>query len=338
MEGDYMEKRKIQILEAIIRSYIESGEPVGSRTLSKNMDIGVSSATIRNEMSDLEDLGYLTKAHLSSGRIPSDKAYRMYVDEILDLDYSDMKPSDISSYLSFLRMSSDEISVRLENLSKIISNFTRYTSFSFLRGSDFNALSHVSFSLINESDILAVLVYDDFSIDNFIISSNMALSYDEVNLMQNVINGIIKAGKSLSYNEIIKHLQATEMFKNKELIDIIIKKLEDKEEKNIRRVFIEGLNNILSFPEYADYEKAKNIISLMEDKEEIIDILKKSDTNKNIIIKIGRENEIETFKDCTILIKNMTIDDKVAQVGIIGPTRMDYDKIIYFLNNFYKNI
>lgn len=335
-----LDDRKMKVLYAIINSYIVSAEPIGSRTISKEYDLGVSSATIRNEMSDLEDLGYLNKPHTSAGRIPSDKAYRMYVNHILKGQPLKTNEDEKIRIEQILARESKEIDELIQNSAKLLSAITNYTALAISPQLKESKLRHIQLVPIDDMEILVVLVSDSGIVKNAIFRVNHSIGANQLNTISNFFNAKLKG---LTMEEISRAMESgifEEIYELKEIINNIIpiihKSLNDVDDVE---VYSDGINNIFNFPEYKDVNKAKAFISFVEDKDLLIDLMLNESFENGVEITIGNENDYDQLKDCSLItttykFKNMTI----GKLGIIGPTRMDYSKVINTLKSFSVNL
>jgi len=335
-----LDDRKIRVLYAIINSYIMSAEPIGSRTITKQYDLGVSSATIRNEMSDLEELGYLNKPHSSAGRIPSDKAYRLYVDELLKIKTPKIDLRKKDEIRKILARESREIEQLLQNSAKVLSAITSYTSLAISPKLKESKIKHIHLIPIDSLQILMVLVSDTGAVKNSIFRLNKEIPENQVMTISNILNDKLKGLSIDQINENISNSIINEIFEYKNIIDGIIpvinQSMEDIESIDL---YAGGITKILNFPEYKDLEKAKSFISFIEDKDSVLELLLNNSLSQDIEITIGNENIYEPIKDCSLITANYRLGDKIiGKIGIIGPTRMDYYKIINTLQLFSLNI
>ena len=335
-----LDDRKIKVLYAIIDSYLLTAEPIGSRTISKQYGLGVSSATIRNEMSDLEELGYLNKPHTSSGRVPSDKAYRLYVDQILKAEKLKIDVNKKEKIKRVLTKESKEIHQLIQNAAKILSAITSYTALAISPQLKKIKLKHIQLIPIDYTEILVVLVGDSGIVKNTIFRVEQEIPVDQLNRISNFLNHKLKGltiddiGKAMD-NQIFE-----EIYEFKEIIDNIIpiinKSLEDID--NVE-VYADGVTKIFNFPEYKDLDRAKSFISFIEDKELLIDILLENSLENGIEITIGDENIYDPIKDCSLITTTYRLGDMtIGKIGVIGPTRMDYFTSINALKLFSMNL
>lgn len=335
-----LDERKMKVLYAIIRSYIDSAEPIGSRTISKNFELGVSSATIRNEMSDLEDLGYLSKTHTSSGRVPSDKAYRLYVDDLLELNKSSMDKLENQKIKETLAKESWDMDDFIQGSAKILSAMTNYTSVVAtpkLKGSKIKQLQLVG---IEGLGVLLVIVCNNGLIKNSIYKTDIEVTQEELIKISNFLN---EKFKNNTMDKILDNLNLDlfkELFGYQDFLKGLLIVIQSSIDELISiELYSEGIMNILNFPEYRDIEKAKSFVSFVEDKNLLLNILQKTSMSQGIDILIGQENVHSPIKDISIITATYTIGGKtIGKVGLIGPTRMDYSNLIRTLKIFSSHV
>lgn len=330
-----LDERKMKVLKAIINSYIITAEPIGSRTISKEYDLGVSSATIRNEMSDLEDLGYLNKPHSSAGRVPSDKAYRLYVDNIMASEKEELEGSSQNVY-DFLKKESKELEDIVRNSSKLLSTITSYTTLAISPQVKKEKLKHIQLISLSDNEILVVLVTESGVVKNNLYRTSEKIEELDLNIISNLLNSKLKGLDKEEINLILDNEIMKKLAFNKEIIknlmSIIDSSLDAKEDI---KVYTTGIDKIFNYPEYNNMEKAKSFVSFIENRELLLDILLKSSFNKGIEISIGQENTIDTLKESSIVTATYKLGDKtIGKLGVIGPTRMDYFTVINALNIF----
>lgn len=335
-----LDDRKMKVLYAIIDSYIIGAEPIGSRTITKQYDIGVSSATIRNEMSDLEELGFLIKPYSSAGRIPSDKAYRLYVDGLLNMKEAKLDMKKKNQIKDILASESREIDELLKNSSRILSALTSYTAVAISPQLEDSTIKHIQLIPIDASQILLVLVSNNGVVKNSIFRLKDEVPEDQVEVLSNFLNAKLKGLTIKEVNSNMGQEVFKELYQFKNILENIVpdisKLMEDIDNIDL---YSEGINKILNFPEYKDLEKAKSFMNFFEDKDSVVDILLKSPLSKNIDIIIGEENTYAPLKDCSLITTTYTIGDKtIGKIGVIGPTRMEYIRVINILKLFSKNI
>jgi heat-inducible transcriptional repressor len=335
-----LDERKLNILYAIISNYINSAEPIGSRTISKQYDLGISSATIRNEMSDLEEQGYLTKPYSSAGRIPSDKAYRLYVDTLLKKQGKLLKDIDEKMILDILNKQTWEVDDLIQNLAKILSKLTSYTTVVASPKMKNSIIKKLQLVSIDESKVLMVIISNTGIVKNTMFKIDRSLSSNDLNTISNFLN---EKFDNLSVDEVLCILdeeisnelnQFRDIFEK--MVPIICEIIRDFVTVDL---YLDGITNILNFPEYKDIDKAKSFISFVEDRDLLLDILLRDLNSNEIDIIIGSENIYAPIKDLSIITTTYAIGDKIiGKVGLIGPTRMDYLNLINIIKSFSFNI
>lgn len=332
-----MDKRKIEILQAIIHDYIQTAEPVGSRTIAKKYDLGVSSATIRNEMSDLEDMGYLEQLHSSSGRKPSDKGYRLYVDKLMSIQ----KLSSIEEYAIKTHIIDSklyEIEKVVREASAILADLTKLTTVVMSSSSIESYIKSIQLIGLDKNMLLLVIIIDTGLIKNNIIKLHDKITIDELVKINNILNA--KLNKVRVKNIDLKFLKVIlQEFKeyDKWLKDIALvvygTLLNDIDSDEI---YLEGATNIFNYPEYNDIQRAKDFLSLIDDKDKVKNLIK---SDENITIRIGKENFIEDAKDCTIITAVYRSKDRpLGSIGVIGPTRMPYSRVVSILSTLVEEL
>lgn len=338
--GDAMDldERKLKILQAIIKNYLETGEPVGSRTISKFTDLNLSSATIRNEMADLEDMGYIIQPHTSAGRIPSDKGYRLYVDSMLEhksKEYDSMKEQLIEKADRFERV--------LEQVVKALAENTNYASLATTRSHKRKSIKFIQLTAMDNNQMLLVVVMDGNTVKNKII--NLPYECDSQTVLKlnlvfnNYLQGLNLDSISISVMQTMKE-QAGEF---EELVTLLldeiaaIMNLEDRPE-----LYTSGATNILKYPELNTGASASKILGSFEEKTMLSHLISDKlgdNENRDIQVYIGNETEEEAMKDCSVVTATYEIEEGVfGKVGIIGPKRMDYDKVVSTLENLMDEL
>ncbi|MBQ1525588.1 MAG: heat-inducible transcription repressor HrcA [Lachnospiraceae bacterium] len=321
--------RKRTILYAIIKTYLETGEPVGSRTISKYTDLNLSSATIRNEMSDLEDMGYIFQPHTSSGRIPSDKGYRFYVDQLMQ-----DKEREVNEMKEILIEKADKMERVLKQVARSLSVNTNYAAMISAPQYHRNKLKFLQLSRMNEDQIVVVIVVEGNIIKNHIIDIDRELD-DETLLKLNILlntnmNGLTIEEINLGMIAKMKAQAGIHSQFISDVIDAVAEAIKGDEDLEI---YTSGAKNIFKYPELADHEKASEIISAFEEKKQLSDIvyetLSNSDDKKGIQIYIGEESPVKNMKDCSVVTATYELEEGMqGTIGIIGPKRMDYGKVV----------
>lgn len=329
-----LEERKKKVLKAIVEQYINTAEPVSSNAIVKNYDLNYSSATIRNEMSDLEKIGLLEKTHISSGRVPSQKGYRYYVDELL-------KDDNIS--VEEIKYISDKLETKvneIEDLTKItantISEVTHYTTVSIGPKANKQIIQNIKFVLLAPRMMLAVILTDAGLVKETIIKFDEDINEKQVETMNymfnNKLNGqpIEKIDRPLEeylYDEMIYSVKVI-----KPVIEQIKKVLEDDQ------LYLEGANKSFDLPEFNSLEVAKNFINILDKKDLVEDVLE-SGLAEDINVYIGEESQKDELKDFSIVTFKHKVGNKdLGTIGIIGPKRMDYSKVISVMKYIDKKL
>jgi heat-inducible transcriptional repressor len=332
-------ERKQQILRAVVINYIKTAEPVGSRTVARSYRMGLSSATIRNEMADLEELGYLVQPHTSAGRIPSQLGYRYYVDNLMSLeDLSDDDELALSTSLSTEKMR--EIEQIILNSAKVLSSATNQTS--LIMGPQFrkSAFRQMRIVPLDENRGLVVLITDTGFIKNKVIDMKQQLSQAELHQVVTYLNQKL-SGLTIDQvtTSLINELKR-DLFRRLEILEQAFILLEEslKEEKQIR-VFLGGTTNILNQPEFKDVDKIRRMLNLFEQEPLLFKILEESSNDNDITIRIGGENEFIDIQECTLITGTYKIHDKtIGTLGVLGPTRMDYSRVVSVMRRLVDHL
>ena len=303
MENENMElgERKIKILDAIIRNYLETGEPVGSRTISKYTDLNLSSATIRNEMSDLEELGYIVQPHTSAGRIPSDKGYRFYVDHLMQ-----EKDREVTEMKEFVIEKTEKMEQVLKQVAKLLANNTNYATLVSTPSYNQNKVKFIQLSAVDDEHILAVIVLSSNIVKNQMIDVDEPLDNEtllKLNLLLNTaLNGLSLQEINLGTIAALKEKAGSHGPIVGEILDALAKTLSDNEDLQI---YTSGATNILKYPELSGSENATNLLSAFEEKEELLSLVTESLSDEKsetgIQVYIGNEAPIQTMKDCSVV-------------------------------------
>ena len=334
-----LNERKQKILEAIIRNYMETGEPVGSRTVSKYTDLNLSSATIRNEMSDLEEMGYILQPHTSAGRIPSDKAYRLYVDTILQ-----RKDEEVSEMKELMVEKADKIDLLLQQVAKLLAQNTNYTSMVTKPKYQHKRIKFIQLNQMSERQLLVIVVLDNNHVSNKFI--NLMTDADENVIAQ--MNFLLNTALTgLDFTEI--NMAIMQQIKEKageygelasSILDCISEVMTEEDDSEI---YTSGATNILKYPELSDKEKMTGLLSTFEEKQMLSawanDEPPEDDKEHGIQVYIGEESPVESMKDCSVVTATYRIKEGVyGKIGIVGPKRMDYEKVVGTLENCMQQL
>ena len=334
-----LNERKQKILEAIIRNYMETGEPVGSRTVSKYTDLNLSSATIRNEMSDLEEMGYILQPHTSAGRIPSDKAYRLYVDTILQ-----RKDEEVSEMKELMVEKADKIDLLLQQVAKLLAQNTNYTSMVTKPKYQHKRIKFIKLNQMSERQLLVIVVLDNNHVSNKFI--NLMTDADEnviaqMNfLMNTALTGLDFTEINMAIMQQIKEKAGEYGELASSILDCISEVMTEEDDSEI---YTSGATNILKYPELSDKEKMTGLLSTFEEKQMLSawanDEPPEDDKEHGIQVYIGEESPVESMKDCSVVTATYRIKEGVyGKIGIVGPKRMDYEKVVGTLENCMQQL
>ena len=327
--------RKKQVLQAVIEEYINTAEPVSSATILEKYGLKCSSATIRNDMSELEQEGYLEKPHTSAGRIPSVKGYRFYVDELLNDENITLE--EIQYIKENLQSKVNEI----EDLTKIttntISEMTHYTTVAIGPDSSSNIIKDIKFILLGERLLMAVILTENGAVRETIIKYDEDVSQNQVNDLNVTFNNKLR-GKTLEkIDKPMEEYILSTMEDQAKVIKPIIQQM-NRTIEDTNKIYLEGASKAFDFPEFEKIDTAKNFLSILDTKEEMIEILN-SGLAKDINVYIGDENINKDLKDLSIITFKHKVGDKdMGTIGIIGPKRMNYSKVISIMKYISKKL
>lgn len=324
-----LDERKKKILKAIIRTYMETGEPVGSRTISKYADLNVSSATIRNEMSDLTDMGYIVQPHTSAGRIPSDKGYRLYVDELMK-----EKEEEIAEIRDLMIAQTDKMDKVLKKVAKVLASNTNYAAMVTVPQYSGSKVKFIQLSRVNPQQLVAVVVTDNNVIRNQIIELDEEMDDETIlklNLLLNTnLNGVPIQDINLGMIARLKEQAGMHSSVVATVLDAVAATI--SVDRDDMEIYTSGATNIFKYPELADKSKASELISAFEEKQELADLVKEhmSDSeNTGLSVYIGEEMPIKTMRDCSVVTATYELGKGMkGTIGIIGPKRMDYENVV----------
>ena len=335
-----LQDRKMKILQAIIRNYLETGEPVGSRTISKYTDLKLSSATIRNEMADLEEMGLIMQPHTSAGRIPTDAGYRLYVDNMLGTERR-----QVDEMKSMLVEKQDRLENLLQQVARLLAANTNYASMISSPMMSRNKIKFIQLSQVDDDNILAVIVLEGNLIRNRVIPVEGPLGAEQMLKLNMLLNtnlcGLPIEEITLGLIESIKRDAGIHTEIVSDVFDAaaeIVRKEEDL------KIYTSGANNIFRYPELADHRKASEIISDFEEKQALTSIVQESlaDSGNNengIQVYIGNEMPVPSMRDCSVVTATYDLGDGMkGTVGIIGPRRMDYERVVDVLRHIMQQL
>lgn len=325
----FMDERKRMILQAITDDYIRTAEPIGSRTIARKYNLGISPATIRNEMADLEESGYLEQPHTSAGRVPSSKGYRFYVDSLMEL--GGLSSTEMEYIYKSFAANETDIEQVIRDTSRLIARMSHYVCLVLGPSIQRSAFRHLQMIPLDELNILVVIVAEPGLVENRIISLSKPISQDELEMISRFLNHTLRG---LTIGEISTDLVDTidrrlrtyrQLFEG--VIELLIRSLKKETDA---RVYFDGAVNLLDHPEFSDLAKAKSLFNLLESEQILYGLLQPSSRGVQIII--GEENDDEQIKDCSLITATYEIGGKtVGTIGILGPTRMEYGRTVSLL-------
>ena len=320
-----LDERKLKILQAIIKNYLETGEPVGSRTISKFTDLNLSSATIRNEMSDLEELGYIIQPHTSAGRIPSDKGYRLYVDTMMQ-----SRMQEVEQMWDTLNEKADKMESLLQQVAKLLAVNTNYAT--LVTGPQYRSrkVKFIQLTDVDETQLLAVIVLEGNIVKNKMLPLAAGLNKEDILKLNIVLNtyltGLDMSEINLSVIAKLKEQAGGLGNVISELLDAIAQAISEEEDIPI---YTSGATNILKYPELSDHNVASDLLYELEEKKSLTELMNENAEEHGIQVYIGQETSVESMKDCSVVTATYEIEDGIyGRIGIVGPKRMDYEKVV----------
>lgn len=322
-----LSERKLKILKAVIQNYLETGEPVGSRTISKYTDLNLSSATIRNEMADLEELGYIFQPHTSAGRIPSDEGYRLYVDMLMQ-----DKEQEVTEIKEQMLQKADKMDQLLKQAAKVLANNTNYATMVSAPVSMKNRLKFIQLSQVDEEQLIAVIVLEGNIVKNQIIRVDQDLGSEtllKLNMLLNTtLNGMSIDQITLGLIAKLKEQAGIHSGVISDVLDAVGNVIQLDQDMEI---YTSGATNIFRYPELSDKQSAQEIISAFEEKQQLSELVTQtlSSDTKGIQVYIGNETPVQNMKDCSIVTATYELGEGMqGTIGIIGPKRMDYEHVM----------
>ena len=334
MEDNGLDERKTKILNAIIKNYLETGEPVGSRTISKYTDLNLSSATIRNEMSDLEELGYILQPHSSAGRIPSDKGYRFYVDHLME-----EKDKEVADMKAFVIEHTEKMDQVLQQVAKLLAVNTNYATMITSPQTHHSKVKFLQLSNVDEHNILVVVVLEGNLVKNKIIPVEEPIDNEQMlklNMLLNTnLTGFSMEEINLGTIALLKEKAGIHSKLIGSVLDAVAEAINEGEDLEI---YTSGATNILKYPELSDSGNASELLNAFEEKDQLVSLvtenLAEDEEQTGIQVYIGNEAPIQTMKDCSVVTATYELGEGVkGTIGIIGPKRMDYENVMSNLKN-----
>ena len=322
-----LNERKLKILKAVIQNYLETGEPVGSRTISKYTDLNLSSATIRNEMADLEELGYIVQPHTSAGRIPSDKGYRLYVDMLMQ-----DKEQEVTEIKEQMLEKADKMDQLLKQAARVLANSTNYATMVSAPVSAKNRLKFIQLPQVDEEQLIAVIVLEGNIVKNQILKVDEELDSEtllKLNMLLNTtLNGMAIDQITLGLIAKLKEQAGIHSGVISDVLDAVANVIQLEQDMEI---YTSGATNIFRYPELSDKQSAQEIISAFEEKQPLSELVTQtlSSDSKGIQVYIGNETPVQNMKDCSVVTATYELGEGMqGTIGIIGPKRMDYERVM----------
>ncbi|MCI8430860.1 MAG: heat-inducible transcription repressor HrcA [Lachnospiraceae bacterium] len=332
-----LDERKLKILHAIIRTYLETGEPVGSRTISKYSDLKLSSATIRNEMSDLEEMGYIIQPHTSAGRIPSDKGYRLYVDHLME-----EKEREVTELKELMIQRTDKLEQVLKQVVKVLANNTNYATMISAPQYHQNKLKFIQLSKVDEHQILAVIVAEGNVIRNKLIPLCEDLDAETILKLNILLNTMLNGKTIAEINlQMISSMKEQAGIHSNIISDVVDAVAEAIHSDEGMEIYTGGATNIFRYPELSDNGKASELIQTLEEKQMLAELVTETlnKEDKGIQVYIGSESPIQSMKDCSVVTATYELGQGLqGTIGIIGPKRMDYENVMSTLKTLMDQL
>lgn len=332
-----LDERKLKILHAIIQTYLQTGEPVGSRTISKYSDLKLSSATIRNEMSDLEEMGYIIQPHTSAGRIPSDKGYRLYVDHLMQ-----EKDREVTELKELMIQRTDKMEQVLKQMAKVLASNTNYAAMVSAPQYHQNKLKFIQLSQVDASQILAVIVAEGNVIRNKLIPVSEELDAESILKLNILLNTMLNGKTIAEINlQMISSMKEQAGIHSNIISDVVDAVAEAIHSDEGMEIYTGGATNIFRYPELSDNGKASELIQTLEEKQMLAELVTETlnKEEKGIQVYIGNETPIQSMKDCSVVTATYEIGQGLTgTIGIIGPKRMDYENVMSTLKTLMDQL
>ena len=332
-----LDDRKWTILKAIVKTYLETGEPVGSRTISKYADLNLSSATIRNEMSDLEEMGYILQPHTSAGRIPSDAGYRLYVDRMME-----EKDREVTEMKELVIQRQDKMELLLKQMVKVLAANTNYAA--MISGPQYHRtkLKFIQLSIVSDTQILATVVAEGNVVKNKLLEIQHGLDQKtvlEMNILLNsALNGLTIEEINLATIAKLKEQAGIHSELVNRVLDAVAESIQASQDE--LEIYTSGTTNIFKYPELSSSEKASELISTFEDKKELADIISQDGAEQTgIQVYIGGESPVGVMQDCSVVTATYELGEGMyGKIGVVGPKRMDYEKVVGTLKTLMAHL
>ncbi len=332
-----LSERKKLILKAIIDTHINMGEPVGSKYLTRYEELAFSSATIRNEMAELEEMGYLEQPHTSAGRIPSQLGYRFYVDQLMQ--HYRMTSAELGELDKLMKLKAAELDRVLDRATKLMSTLTNYTGVALKRSRTQPTIARFDVMYLSERSFILVMLTDSGEVKTKRIRLGFDVSRETADKLAALLNEYV-AGKEMESITLPVILEMQSRLSNAELINPIIKAVWDTvNEPEDSELMFDGVNNLLNYPEYSNIETVRDVLGMFDEKDELLDVMNSGAQNDSTNIFIGSESPVEVMNNSSLIFRTVKSGDRVVgAIGVIGPRRMDYSKVVTLVDYMSKNL
>jgi len=331
-----MDERKVTILNSIIQTYLETGEPVGSRTISRMSDLKLSSATIRNEMSDLEEMGYIFQPHTSAGRIPTDKGYRFYVDNMLKV-----RSGEVLKENEMMVERVDKLEQMLKQVVRVLAANTNYASLITSPQNKRGRLKFIQLSQVDEYQLLAVMMLEGNLVKHKVLTAHQPIEDEDVIKLNLLLNTYLQGLTLQEINmELVQNMKKQTDTHKDTLSDILDAIVEAIQEEDDTQIYTSGATNLLKYPELGDREKTGQLLYALEEKQGLEELLSTQDEEGGgIQVYIGSETPVQSMQDCSVVTATYELEEGVqGTIGIIGPKRMDYKKVVNNLETIMNQL
>lgn len=333
-----MDDRKQKVLLAIVHDYIATAEPVGSRTIAKKFKLGVSPATIRNEMADLEEQGYIEQPHTSAGRVPSELGYRYYVNYLMKKH--DLTPDEEALIRSEFDIKVKDIGQVIQKTGQLLSQFTHYTAMVLTPSIGTSSFKHIQLVAMSPTRAMVVVVMDNGTLHHRMIDIPESISVEDMETISRVLNAKLRG----LTNENIKLTLVKEIYfelaRHKHILDLAVELLEDSlTVKSEDKIYLGGVFNMLNQPEFHNVEKVKTLLSILEQEKLLCGLMTGEQQDEGVTVLIGGEIKNKEIKECSMITAAYSVDGrKMGSMGVLGPTRMEYAKVISVVDFMTKNL
>ncbi|MBO8128540.1 MAG: heat-inducible transcription repressor HrcA [Peptococcaceae bacterium] len=334
-----LDERKKKILRAIVQDFIMTAEPVGSRTIARKYNFGVSPATIRNEMADLEEMGYLEQPHTSSGRIPSNQGYRYYVDHLMEpasLDEAEKQLIRVS-----YRDKVKEISEVIRNTGKLLAQLTNYAALVVTPHIDRNIVRFIQLIPLHKGQAIVLVVMEPGAVYHKIMDLPENITACDLETISKVFNAKIQGHQMSEIKLTLIREIYLELLRYKYLVQSIMELIDESSDAKEEKIYLGGVFNMLNQPEFHNIERVKTLLSLLEQEALLRELLETGEDDKGVTVRIGKELKHADMQDCSVVSARYQLyGDPLGTIAVLGPTRMQYDKVVsvveYLTNNLSR--